>query len=100
MNSANEQDQFRLFLEKFTTLLRDMELDLLAHQAVLGAMNPNIPELLARLEVAKRHPLIQKTLREKYDIPLEEFRKAALQVGVWKALDAMLEALVKGSKSN
>src|SRR5258708_32487116 len=94
------EEVFKQFILKLTTSLRDLEFDLLAHQAVLAELHPDLEDQFRRIDAAKHHPKVRKMIQDKYDIPLAKFREVSEQLGVWKAAAAMLQEVQKTPKSN
>jgi hypothetical protein len=86
-------EQFKQFIINLTALLRAQELSLLAHQAVLSAMDPDMERLSPQIAAAKQNPVIQRSIQEKYDTPLAKFQNTAERVGIWKAVTAMLQEM-------
>jgi len=96
----NRDEQFKWFIVSLTTLLRDQEINLLAHQAVLAELDPNLDTLLPRIEAAKQNPTLQRMIQNKFDIPLAKFQETAEYLGIWKAVGAMLQEVHRAPKSN
>ena len=90
---------FKDFIIKITTFCRDKELELWAHQAVLGQLLP-LEDLLPRVEAARSNPQILALIRAKYDDPLAKFRATVDKVGIAQAMTAMLLEVQKTQKPN
>jgi hypothetical protein len=98
MDSRDEQ--FKWFIVSLTTLLSDLELELLAHQAVMRELHPNLAIVLRKIEAAKKDPTIRRIIQKKYEIPLLKFQEKAEQVGIWKAVGNMLEEVHKARSTS
>ncbi len=72
-----DAEKFKDFVVFSFEKLRELETELLAHQIVLFTINVVSPEAMVNesLEMARKHPALQRKMKEKYDAIVEGCRK-------------------------